>query len=906
MRNPLNNRIPKNIKKDWKKYLVLCLLLILTISLVCAMYVANNSMERTFAEAFEDYNIEDGHFELEDEATEFLLEQIENEGITVYPQFYKDFTEDKDSDGTKEADIRIFEIREEVNLVALIEGEMPKATDEIAIDNRHAGNVNMNVGDVITVGDKKMKVTGLVSLSDYSTLFIKNTDTMFDAITFDIGVVTKECFEGLEGTTVWQYAYQYNDRPTTDEEKKILADDLIPKVAVLAATGGYLDDEDEAKELSDNVEIWSDYLEDVQDKADDLEKRSEDLKARADEFEREGKALEAESVELKEMALLKRGASELETFGNELKNKEEELQKRADELKARGEALQEERDALQAEGDALKALQPTIDEYVDNLEALEKYEDHINKLTDFVPEYLCQAIHFAPDDMGSDKAMCEVLLIVLVVVLAFIFAITASNTITAESKVIGTLRASGYTRRELLMHYVSVPVILTLASAIIGNVIGYTLLRGAVVFVYGRSYSLPPIKTYWDGEAFIRTTIFPVVTVIVINTVIVYFRLKHSPLKFLRGDLSVRKNKKAVKLPKFSFFARFRIRIFNQNVPGYLVLFAGIFFVMVLLIFSVGMPVTLKGYIEKADEFAVSEYQYILKSTEDEDGNKIDTKTEGAEKFSMENLSTVDGVRVGEQVTIYGYSKDSKYYALPYDIEKGNVYISKDYAEKFKLSEGDTVSLKAKYAKDAYRFNVVGIFDMTGSIALFMPNDKFNEIFDLEEGSFTGFVSDKEITDIDDEYIGAVITSDDLMKMANQLSYSMGGIMDIFSYFCGAMAILIIYLLTKIIIENNATSISMVKVLGYKNREIGRLYVMLTGIVVILSTLVTAAISYLFVRWLWAFVMYGMAGWFKFSMTPLSIVKCIVIVLIAYTVVSLVDMRRIRRVPLTEALKNVE
>ncbi len=77
MINPLNKRIPKNIKKDWKKYLVLCLLLFLTISLVCAMYVGNNSMERTFAEGYDDYNIEDGHFELEDEPTDFLKERIE-------------------------------------------------------------------------------------------------------------------------------------------------------------------------------------------------------------------------------------------------------------------------------------------------------------------------------------------------------------------------------------------------------------------------------------------------------------------------------------------------------------------------------------------------------------------------------------------------------------------------------------------------------------------------------------------------------------------------------------------------------------------------------------------------------------------------------------------------------------
>ncbi|MBR1861078.1 MAG: hypothetical protein IJ796_04370 [Lachnospiraceae bacterium] len=968
MRNPLAKRIPRNIKKDWKKYLVLCLLLIVTISLVSAMYVSNNSMERTFAESFDDYNIEDGHFEFEEKVSGFLMEKIEGEGIKVYEQFYKDFDEDKDLDGKTDATIRVFKVREEVNLICLLEGKMPETKDEIVIDRRHAGNVGITVGDTIAVGDKKMKVCGLVAFSDYSTLYKKNTDTMFDAITFNIAAVTPESFEELSADTNWQYAYRYPERPETDDEKKALSDDLISKVAVLGATGGYMDDEDEAKELADNVDIWTEYLEDIKEKADDLEARGDDLQARADALEAEGKELETQGDELtargeelekegasiqsemqslmtravtalalagvpvsqdmmggasegeipaeiiamlpadiqKSMADLKKRGDALQAEADELKAKGDELQPKADELKARGDALKEEGDALQAEADELEALKPTIDEYTDNLKKLEPYEDHINELKDFVPEYLCQAIHFAPNDMGNDKAMAEVLLIVLVVVLAFIFAITASNTITSEAKVIGTLRASGYTRGELLIHYIAVPLVLTFISAAIGNIIGYTLLRGAVVAIYGRSYSLPAIKTYWDGDAFIRTTVFHMITVIVINIATVFIRLRIAPLKFLRGDLSMRKSKKAVKLPKWSFFSRFRMRIFNQNVPGYLVLFIGVFFVMVLLVFSVGMPYTLKNYIARADDFAIADYQYILMSTKDEDDNEITTGNPDAERFSMTSLSTVSGARVGEEISVYGYSKDSRYFPLSDELEEGKAYISSDYAEKFGLKKGDTVELKEKFAKDHYFFTVEDVFEMRGSLAVLMPQDVYNKVFDEEEGYFSGYISDSEITDIDEGYIAATITSDDIIKMANQLNYSMGSIMDIFSYCCILLAVLIIYLLTKLIIEKNAGSISMVKVLGYKTGEIGRLYVLLTSIVVVISAGITALLSYFFVGWLWKMIMLRMAGWFTFEMNAASIIKCIAMVIIAYALVALIDLRRIKRIPLTEALKNVE
>lgn len=51
--------------------------------------------------------------------------------------------------------------------------------------------------------------------------------------------------------------------------------------------------------------------------------------------------------------------------------------------------------------------------------------------------------------MGGDRAMVITLLYIVIVIMAFVFGITISNTIRKEAGVIGTLRASGYTRREL-------------------------------------------------------------------------------------------------------------------------------------------------------------------------------------------------------------------------------------------------------------------------------------------------------------------------------------------------------------------------------------------------------------------------------------------------------------------------
>ena len=107
----------------------------------------------------------------------------------------------------------------------------------------------------------------------------------------------------------------------------------------------------------------------------------------------------------------------------------------------------------------------------------------------FVPRYLNQAITFTGDDMGSDKAMMIILLYIVIVIMAFVFGITISNTIRRESGVIGTLRASGYTRRELIRHYMALPVLVTLVGALVGNILGTKASRVTISPIFSISSS---------------------------------------------------------------------------------------------------------------------------------------------------------------------------------------------------------------------------------------------------------------------------------------------------------------------------------------------------------------------------------------------------------------------------------
>ena len=509
--------------------------------------------------------------------------------------------------------------------------------------------------------------------------------------------------------------------------------------------------------------------------------------------------------------------------------------------------------------------------------------------------------------MGSDVAMGGVLLDILIVIIAFIFAVTISNTIVKEASTIGTLRASGYTKGELIRHYLSMPLIVTLFAACVGNILGYSVFKNVVVSMYYNSYSLPAYETIWNPDAFIKTTLIPVILMFVVNLIVIVRMMQHTPLQFLRHDLKETKRKKAMRLPKWKFFSRFRLRIMLQNIPNYLILFVGVLFIMIMLAMAVGMPDTLKYYQDHADDLMFAKYQYVLKSYQDVSGEVLTTDNPDAEKFAMKSLVS-KGEALDEEISAYGIEDDSHYVKIADldALEEKEVYISGPYAEKYELHEGDTITLDEKYEDQQYAFRVKGIYDKCQSIAIFMPIDNYRDTFDLKKEAFSGYLSDSRITDIGQDRIATVITKEDITKMCDQLDHSMGSYMTYFQVLCILLSVVLIYLLTKLIIEKNENAISMTKILGYENREIAGLYLLSTTIVLVIADALSVILGAAIMNIAWKQIMFEYSGWFSFFIKPLGYVKMFGFVLIGYLIVMVLDFIRIRKIPMDQALKNVE
>ena len=79
MKNPLWKRLPRELKSDFGKYIVIFLFLTLTIGFVSGFLVADDSMLAAYDEGFEKYNIEHGNFTFSSKASENDLKRIEEQ-----------------------------------------------------------------------------------------------------------------------------------------------------------------------------------------------------------------------------------------------------------------------------------------------------------------------------------------------------------------------------------------------------------------------------------------------------------------------------------------------------------------------------------------------------------------------------------------------------------------------------------------------------------------------------------------------------------------------------------------------------------------------------------------------------------------------------------------------------------
>ena len=144
------------------------------------------------------------------------------------------------------------------------------------------------------------------------------------------------------------------------------------------------------------------------------------------------------------------------------------------------------------------------------------------------------------------------------------------------------------------------------------------------------------------------------------------------------------------------------------------------------------------------------------------------------------------------------------------------------------------------------------------------------------------------------------------MKIGEQVTSSFGQMIPIMTTVSIIIYLVVMYILTKLVMDRNATNMSFLKVMGYDDKEISKLYLKASTIVVVISLIICAPFSYYLMDVLFKFAFMRFAGYIEIYMPYYLYALVLVLGLLVYSIVSFIINKTIQRIDLGEALKDTE
>lgn len=563
-----------------------------------------------------------------------------------------------------------------------------------------------------------------------------------------------------------------------------------------------------------------------------------------------------------------------------------------------------------------------------------------------------QGITYALDDVEGDQAMWIVLQFMLVLIMAFVFVVLTGATIEQESSVIGTLLASGYRKGELLRHYLTLPVVIGAVASLLGLLLGVTALAGPMRGLYYNSYGLPPYEAHFNPHVILFSVVLPFAMLVVITFVGLSRKMHFTPLQFLRHEVTGKGLRRMPRFPeRMGYLSRFRLRVLLRNISHFVTLFFGIMFASLLLLFGFCLMPTVAHYAESLSTDMVSAHRYILKAPVEIDGSDSERKAYAAAEriATAESLADIlaDEGMVGdlllsstivpgddqvntlenteeaiaqaekigvaqlgierklggrfETVSIYGIQPGSRYWT-DIDVSDGKVVVGGGVLEKTKTKLGRPVELRDKVTDDRYTLTPTMATSSRTDLSVYMALDTFNGLFGNDDGYFNGYVSDEPLA-IDARFLANDMTPDAMLTISTQLEDSLGDIISMIVVLAVPIYLILIFLLTKTVIDRSARAISYMKVFGYHDREVARLYIRSITVAVIASLFLSLPLVYGFMVVLVKVLFMFYSGNFPLTIPMSRFALVILCGVVSYALVAVLHLRRIRKVPLSLALK---
>lgn len=866
----LNKRILRNIKANFFRWFSLFMLVLLGMFMVVSL-VTSAEIVTTNIEAFaEKQNLEDGEFTLFVPLTQKDMENIKDKGYEVEENFCIDFEMDDSST------LRFFKNRETINIQSAQEGAAANHKNQIMVEKHYAEEHNLNVGSKINVAGIEFEITGIAVSPDYDNCKQNISDAGNNHKGFGTAFVTEEAYDELKATQKYKnteeylYSYKLGNGNTHDELKELLQNMDFDLNNI----------EDEY--IRDIVNKYEEEKNDIIDGIESLTEAGHDLN--------DGLSSLSDGTDKLSQSISSYGRLISENFGDAAAENAFQIAEAAEKIN-KGAA-----DVCDGSAEFADAVDKFADKVKDMAD--EFYKLDIENLTMFLRADENSRIKASLGDAIPKKSSGTISGVIVLFLVTFVISVFITHEINNDSQVIGALYSMGVSKRNLLAHYVLLPVIITFAGGLIGTSLAFTPFAMETMLKSMKSYySLPELPYVYPVYMIIYGIVVPPVTAIIVNTFFINRKLSQTPLSLLRKQSKNNVRVVNLKSANRSFTNQFRIRQFVKELKSSFTIFAGMFVSLLFLLLSLTCFSSIDNFGVQNKQDLKFKYMYTLKyELEDKD------IPDDSERCYVKTLSK-EVLGYDMDITLVGIDSDDKYFGCDVSDKKNTVVVGNSTAEKFGLKKGSQVSFTDKLNDRIYSFEITDVTQYSIGLYMFMNIDRMRDLFETEDDYFNVLLSDNEL-DIDSNMIYSVTKDSDILHFAEVFKENLNSVIYMMLVVSIIMFVMVMYLMINMSLEKSAGSISLMKIFGYRDSEVRKLYLDENILVVIISALIAVPLAKTCTNSIWPMMVANMQCGFDVSLPAYLYAAVFGIIIVCYLFVSILLMRKIKKITPAEALKN--
>lgn len=491
-----------------------------------------------------------------------------------------------------------------------------------------------------------------------------------------------------------------------------------------------------------------------------------------------------------------------------------------------------------------------------------------------------------------------VILLITVVLISIVLGRMMKN----EMANIGTLYALGYRKKEIMIHYMNYPIILSSISGVIGGIIGI-IVQKYLFDLFLTFFPIPIEKMSYSPIYFILGIVLCMVFSIIGSYLSINKVLKLSPVLLMKNENKRQKVniiERKLTLNNLKFKNKFAIREQLRSISRLAFLVIGVSIATVFLMYGFIAKCSMDYMINQERNDVISyKYEYILKQLST-DKPPIGGEGVSGVKFVLDSEMNNDFELIGGNKNSQMISlKDKKGNEISIDDNK--FIITSIMAKKYNLSIGDKLSFINIVDDKEYSIKITDIAQTNSGDYVFTSLNSFNQMMGLEKGSYNAIMSKTPI-EINKDMVYMINTPNNITNMLEDYMQLMSAFIYGIAFVAFIIGVIIIYVVASISIDENKNHIALMKVFGYKKKEINSMMLNGSRIYVVLGYIIGVPIGYSIIKVIFKiFESLDIALEARLNLS--YVIIGFVIIILTFEVSKFMCARKIDKISLSEALK---